>query len=101
MAVSRDTDGNHVTSIYCSAIGRRSGDVIRIIQMINNNFFVKSLVLFITVILSSFRINTNIEEIMLYQKSSPDCSFSNLPPRKEGETSGYNNYIRKTLTGFK
>jgi len=35
-------------------------------QITNNNFFIKSLVLFITVILSSFRINTNIEEeIML------------------------------------
>ena len=35
-------------------------------QITNNNFFIKSLVLFITVILSSFRINTNIKEIMLY-----------------------------------
>ena len=35
-------------------------------QITNNIFFIKSLVLFITVILSSFRINTNIEEeIML------------------------------------
>ena len=37
-----------------------------LLQIMNNIFFVKLLVLFITVMLSSFRINTNIEEIMLY-----------------------------------